>query len=286
MFNGKQFLSPASIQEMRKHQSKWYTTNEGGCGITFFKETKDGIERFWHYGQYSYQYSSQFILVPEKGIAVIALANGENIFQAGYEIVDELLKDEAANEEPSAQPILTDEIDGKAYEGTYLHSYRGLFEISELSGKLIMKHRGNSYELKRQTSDIYIAQDENGNTVFSVGFPPLAANHGDRCIVVDTKACPEFELAYTPNPSDWQDFIGTYSDGTESYEVELGDNTVVIKDVQNNKELVGHAIERNRFFTREYGLVSFIDINSVKTLEFDYSWRYPKQNKDGLVVQS
>ncbi|MBM7619713.1 CubicO group peptidase (beta-lactamase class C family) [Bacillus tianshenii] len=286
MFNDKQILSAASIQEMRKEQSKWYTTNDGGCGITFFKETKDGIERFWHYGQYSYQYSSQFILVPEKGIAVIALANGENIFQAGYEIVDELLKDEANISEPSAQPILTDDIDGKAYEGTYLHSYHGLFEITELSGKLLMKHRENSYELKRQTSDIYSAQDENGNNVFSVGLPPLAPNHGDRCIVVDTKACPEFELAYTPNPSDWHDFIGTYSDGTESYEVELADSTVIIKDLQNNKELIGRAIEHNRFLTREYGLVSFIDIKGVVTLEFDYAWRYSKQKKDALVVQS
>lgn len=103
---------------------------------------------------------------------------------------------------------------------------------------------------------------------------------------MDTKACPEFELAYTPNPSDWQDFIGTYIDGTESYEVKLGDSTVVIKDVQNNKKLVGHAIERNRFLTREYGLVSFIDINGVVTLEFDYAWRFPEQKKDALVGQS
>lgn len=286
MFNGKQHLSAASIQEMRKQQSKWYTTNNGGSGITFFKETKDGIERFWHYGQYSYQYSSQFILIPEKGIAVIALANGENIFQAGYEIVDELLKDEPKHMEPSAQPNLMDEIDGKAYVGTFLHSYHGLFTISEFSGQLFLKHRENTYEMKRQTSAIYSAQDNKGNNVFSVGFPPLAANHADRCIVVDTKACPQFELSYTPNPSDWQEFIGTYSDGTESYEVEISDDTVVIKDVQNNKELIGHAIERSRFLTRDYGLVSFIDINGVLTLEFDYAWRYPKREKDALVERA
>lgn len=278
-FNNKQIVVPSTFEEMRSEQSKWYTLSGAGCGITFFKETKEGIERFWHYGQYSNQYSSQFILVPEKGIAVIALANGENIFQAGYEIVDELLKEETH----TSQPVYEDSStvpDWDSVQGTYLHSYYGLVEIEKVDGKVFFKHAEEQYELHKHSSDTYFCKDETGSINFTVGFPSKLK---EKLIVVNSKACPAFNHTYIPNKNDWENFIGTYSDGIDSYKVSLQNETLIIHDLQSNLELAGRAITPNQFLTKEYGLVSFIEVNNILTLEFDYAWRYEKQE---TIVQT
>lgn len=282
LYENSQIVSPSSIQEMRKQQINWYTTTQAGCGITFFRETKGGIERFWHYGQYSNQYSSQFILVPEKGIAVIALANGENIFQAGYEIVDELLKDEV-HEEVTPDVSSFTEPEWASIEGTYLHSYYGLIEVYSQTGKVFMKHNEQSYELSRFNRDTYMAKDDNENTAFTLGIPVYSPEQTVKCIVVNSKACPEFAQNYQADPKDWEDWVGTYSDGRDSYEVMIQGDTLMIKDPQNHMELIGRAIAKNWFLTKEYGLVSFISVNGITNIEFDFAWRFPKQNSAVLV---
>lgn len=283
LYENSTILSPASIKEMRSQQSKWYNTTDGGCGISFFKETKDGIDRYWHYGQYSSQYSSQFILVPEKGIAVIALANGENIFQAGYEIVDELLADvsSATGIHPS-EPI-KDSVDWDHFEGVYLHSYYGLMEIRSVSSEHALIYEDQKYLLQPFNSDTFLALDQEGQTAFNVGFPASTGHQSIKCVVVNSKACPEFKTDYIPAPGDWINWEGQFSDGRESYEVWIHGQNLMIKDVQNNMELTGRAIANNQFLTKEYGLVSFVEINGQINLEFDFAWRYPKQ---GVPVPS
>jgi CubicO group peptidase (beta-lactamase class C family) len=273
LYQNNQIVKPSSIKEMRSQQSKWYNLNEGGCGITFFRETKDGITRFWHYGQYSHQYSSQFILVPEKGIAVIALANGENIFQAGYEIIDELLKQETS---PETVKLPTSALSANLadYQATYLHSYFGLFQIEQDSEKWVLKHQGRSHELIPYNHDTYICKDEQGQITFTVGFPKSPTQ---KCLMINSSACPEFVEDYQPNPDDWEKWQGLYSDGHESYEVYIEDNLLIIQKQPNRKRLVGQAIKHNQFLTKEYGLANFIDVHGETTLEFGYAWRYPKQ---------
>jgi CubicO group peptidase (beta-lactamase class C family) len=267
IYKDKKILASSSIAEMRKQQSKWYTPNDGGCGINFFQETKDGIQRFWHYGQYSYQYSSQFILVPEKGIAVIALANGENIFQAAYEIVDELLKHEKID---TPRPVdISDETNWHFFKGTYLHSYYGLIEIS---GERKITINETDFELVPFNRDTFLVKDEHDNILFTVGFP----SNAEKCIVINTKGCSEFKEVYNPNQEDWLSFEGRYSDGRDSYDVCIQGETLVIKEM--DKEFVAKAISRYQFLNSDVGLISFIEVNGVLTLEFDYAWRYPKQN--------
>ena len=277
VYKDRKILSCPSIKEIRTQQAKWYTLTDAGCGISFFKETKDGIERYWHYGQYSNEYSSQFILVPDKGIAVIALANGENIFQAGYEIVDELLKEESHTADNGLEKGEYTETSWTNFEGTYLHSYYGLFDIYHHSGKGFMRYEEHQYELIHHQDDIYYVRDENEGTLYTVGFPSPTAEQTIKCIVVNSKACPEFNQVYTPDRSDWQDWEGTFSNGKESYEVAIEGESLMIKDLQNEKVLIGKAIDRHQFLTKEYGLVNFIEIHGVINLEFDYAWRYPKQ---------
>ncbi|WP_108672476.1 serine hydrolase domain-containing protein [Peribacillus acanthi] len=282
VYQKKRLISSDSVHEMRSQQSKWHTLTNGGCGITFFKETKDDIDRYWHYGQYSYHYSSQFILVPEKGIAVIALANGENIFQAGYEIIDELLKEESKGENTSIQPNATELINWDHFTGTYLHSYYGLFDISYVTGKAILKYNERQFELSPYNQDTYLAKDDDGNTVFTVGFRTPTEEQSIKSIMVNSNACPEYKTAYTPNVNDWIHWQGTYSDGDDTYEVLVQGETLMIKDIQNRKEMVTSALESNKFLTKEYGLVSFIEINQHTILEFGNAWRFPKQNASVL----
>jgi hypothetical protein len=277
VYSNKQILRSSSIQEMRKQQSNWYTLTNAGCGITFFQEKKDGVERFWHYGQYSHQYSSQFILVPEKGIAVIALANGENIFQAGYEIIDELLKGASKDGIGLTDLSESEAIDYSLFEGSYLHSYYGLFELYERSGKVSMKHNEQIFELIQHSKDTYIAKDDSGHTQFTVGFPTLNTDQTSRCIVVNSKACPEFKQGYIPNPKDWENWVGIFSDGRETYETFIQSESFIIKDNQKSTNSVARAIEKNLFLTKEFGLLRFIEIKGIVNLEFDYAWRYPKQ---------
>lgn len=283
VYNNTSILTSGSVKEMRRQQSKWYNLTDGGCGITFFKETKDGIDRYWHYGQYSYQYSSQFILVPEKGIAVIALANGENIFQAGYEIVDELLKEAVSEKADTINETYSDEPDWPHFEGVYLHSYYGLLEIRSDAEKNILIHEDQKFELKTLNFDTLLALDQEGKTAFTVGFPADTEGQTIKCIVVNSKACPEFEQVYTPDPHDWNNWEGKYSNGIESYEVWIQGQTLMIKDLQNNMELSGKAINYNQFLTKEYGLVSFINIDNKINLEFDFAWRYPKLSVPALL---
>ncbi|NHM30217.1 serine hydrolase domain-containing protein [Neobacillus terrae] len=278
VYENKQVLSPSSINEMRKEQNNWYTLTEAGCGINFFRETKDGVERFWHYGQYSNQYSSQFILVPEKGIAVIALANGEDIFQAGYEIVDELLKEESKASINREKPEIVYHPDWKAFEGSYLHSYYGLIDIYSLNSKMYIKHNGQQFELSPYSNDTCFAKNDEGNIIYTVGFPVPAEGQTIKCVMVNSNACPEFIQDYIPNHLEWENWTGIYSDGRDSYDVSVHEDTLIIKDHQTNKELIGQAIKGNQFLTKEYGLVSFIDVNGITTLEFGYAWRYPKQS--------
>ncbi|MEH7883373.1 serine hydrolase domain-containing protein [Bacillus sp. JJ1609] len=284
VYNNKQLLTAASVKEMRTEQSKWYNLTDGGCGITFFKETKDGVDRYWHYGQYSYQYSSQFILVPDKGLAVIALANGENIFQAGYEIVDELLKGADNETVDTIEEFQGEEPDWAYFEDTYLHSYYGLIEIGSDSAKKFLVHNDQKFELKQVNTDTFIAIDDKRKTVFTIGFPAPTSGQTIKCIVVDSKACPEFTRVYTPDPNDWNNWEGIYSNGQESYEVSIQEDFLIIKDLQTNMDLIGRAIDKNQFLTKEYGLVSFIDIDGNINLEFDFAWRYPQQSSHALSL--
>ncbi|MHC0036626.1 serine hydrolase domain-containing protein [Pseudoneobacillus sp. C159] len=273
LYQNNQILQASSIKEMRSEQSKWYNLSDGGCGITFFKETKDGITRFWHYGQYSHQYSSQFILVPEKGIAVIALANGENIFQAGYEIVDELLKQEKSPRQEELQT--NDEIPNLAnYQATYLHSYYGLFQLDQEGENWNLIHDGQAYELTPYRNDIFVCKDEQGQIRFTVGFPKFQTQ---KCLMINSSACPEFVQDYQWNPEDWKAWQGRYDDGRESYEVYIEENQFIIQEQPTNKRFVGQAIKHNQFLTKEYGLIRFIDVHGQTNLEFGYAWRYPKQ---------
>jgi hypothetical protein len=283
-YNNRQILSPSSIKEMRSQQSKWYNLTDGGCGITFFGETKDGIDRYWHYGQYSNKYSSQFILVPEKGIAVIALANGENIFQAGYEIVDELLKGEVSERTKTIHDTSFEELEGHLFAGTYLHSYYGLMEIEIDPGNILLKHGDQEYKLKQYNNDTFTANDDKGNTLFTIGFPAYEEGQTIKSIVVNSKACPEFKKEYTSDTNEWADWEGTFTDGKERFEVCINGDSLIIKDLQSNAELVGRAIDKNQFLTKEYGLVSFIEVNGTVNLEFDHAWRYPKQNVRVMTV--
>jgi len=262
---GAPLLDAVSINEMRKEQIPWYTPTEAGCGITFFRETKQGVERFWHYGQYSHQYSSQFILVPEKGIAVIALANGENIFNAGYALVDELLGGETTVE---VQAFPSEDL--SPYVGTFLHSYHGLLELRQAEDGARLIHDGISYVLERTGTDIYRAIDGDGNARFSVGFPKDTS-----CIIVDTKACPSFKEVPS-EAADWKEWTGRYSDGEDAYEVSIEDDRLLIRDVNAGQTLVGRPITPSRFLTREYGLVSFLTVRGATMIEFDYAWRFPK----------
>jgi hypothetical protein len=74
------------------------------------------------------------------------------------------------------------------------------------------------------------------------------------------------------------------TDRRESYQVKIEDDTLVIKDLQNNMELTGRAINDNEFLTKEYGLVRFIDIEGSINLEFDFAWRYPKLATSALFL--
>jgi CubicO group peptidase (beta-lactamase class C family) len=275
-YSNKQILNSSLIKEMRNQQSRWYTLNDAGCGITFFQEKKDGVERFWHYGQYSHQYSSQFILVPEKGIAVIALANGENIFQAGYEIIDELLKEDSNDEIGLIDLPQSDKLYYPIFEGSYLHSYYGLFKLYERSGKAYMEYNEQSFELIQHSKDTYIVKDDSDKVQFTVGFPTKASDQTINCIVVNSKACPEFKQGYISNPTDWQNWVGIFSDGRETYETFIQGESFIIRDNQMSTNLIARAIERNLFLTKEFGLIRFIEIKGIVNLEFDYAWRYPK----------
>lgn len=270
---GSSILTSSSVQEMRKLQSKWYNLTNAGCGITFFRETKDGIERFWHYGQYSTQYSSQFILVPEKGIAVIALANGENIFQAGYEIIDELLKNENLDGAMSSMVDITVEPDWKYYEGTYLHSYFGLFEIKEG----LIKHNDQVYKLVRHRHDTYLVKDDKGNNIFTVGFPSPHVGQTIKSIMVNSNACPEFKTEDNLDPSKWKNWEGLYSDGRDEYEVRFQEMSLILSSSKKKNEIVGPPLTNNLFLTQKYGVVGFGEINGVVTLEFDFAWRFTKK---------
>ena len=55
----------------------------------------------------------------------------------------------------------------------------------------------------------------------------------------------------------------------------------MIKDLK--VELSGRAINYNQFLTKEYGLVSFIDIDGKINLEFDFAWRYSKLSVPALL---
>ncbi|WP_421385271.1 serine hydrolase domain-containing protein [Bacillus salacetis] len=274
--NGHSLLLKSSIEEMRKKQSDWFTLTDGGCGITFFQEKKDGIQRFWHYGQYSSQYSSQFILVPEKGIAVIALANGENIFQAGYEIVDELLKEEKINSQHAVPSIQLEDVpEWEAYRGSYLHKNLGIISIDLVDEKPLITIKNEPYELVQYSNEIFTANDVSGTPIHTVGFPSRPAEVPDPFLVVNTQMCPAFIDNYERNPLDWKEWEGVYSNGQEFFHVIIGDDSLVITEKPSNHAFAAKAIRKNQFLF-ENGFVRFININGTIVLEFDNAWRYKK----------
>ncbi|MDZ5471439.1 serine hydrolase domain-containing protein [Bacillus sp. 31A1R] len=278
LFNGKRLLEESSIEEMRTMQAKWYNKTNGGCGISFFQEVKDGIKRFWHYGQFNDNFTSQFILVPEKGMAVIVLANGDQAFQLGYDIVDELLKDEKVEKEDWIQ--VTDRFLWKDFEGTYLHGYWGIMEIS--NGYL--KHNDNKYELIPFNDDSYIAINENGDHKFIIGFPELTPDQ-QKVVMINSRNCSIITLGYQPNPSDWENLEGAYSDEIETYKVWIKDSsTLMIKDYQTGQDIEAQAILSNQFLTKEYGHVGFIEINGVMNIEFDFAWRNPRISNEVFAL--
>ncbi|WP_026695895.1 hypothetical protein [Peribacillus kribbensis] len=107
-----------------------------------------------------------------------------------------------------------------------------------------MIHRDSQFDLQPLHGDTYTAKDEKGNTTFTIGFPTPAAEEAEKCIVVNSKACPEFVQTYSAIPADRTEFDGRYSDGVDSYEVRIEEESLLIKDTVMNKEITGTAIEK------------------------------------------
>ena len=162
-FGETQVLSPESVAEMQRVQADMYTLDGSGYGLTLGSGTYKGVRRVGHGGGIS-TFVSTFDMVPEAGVAVIAMANrGDEAFKMGKVIdgiLDQLL--DLPQEKPEPQPIQADASRWPQYVGSYVGNWRGLATVQVTEDQLVLDLNGEVIPLDSLRTDLYFGRKPEG----------------------------------------------------------------------------------------------------------------------------
>lgn len=137
MLNGSPVLKPSTVREMRRPH--WvYDDWRGGRGLGFSVSRRDGKTLVAH-GGWVAGHRCYFLLVPEDNIAVITMANADDVSptafgRAAYKMVAPAIA--AATASPSADNVADPE--WQRYIGTYTDPWDWQYRVLVLDDKLVM----------------------------------------------------------------------------------------------------------------------------------------------------
>jgi CubicO group peptidase (beta-lactamase class C family) len=276
-FGGEQLLQPESIAEMQAVQTLGYRLNDFSCGLTWFRESKRGKTRFYHFGQSSYQYTSLLVFSPEDDLALVVLGNGEGMYSVGQKLFDILQFGEAVEEpELQANPEAAVVEEWPLYTGTYYCDFHGFLEVLTEEGELLLSLHGEKMTLSPLRERVYFARHPEGR-VYSVGFP-VQEDERVEAILLNGHVRGRREVpVYEANPADWSEWIGVYDDTVEQFRVDVREGKLVVWYSETEQEHEFEALDRDLFLSKTQGVIRFAYFNAdFPTLVFHEAWRYPK----------
>jgi CubicO group peptidase (beta-lactamase class C family) len=263
-FNDQQVLSAESVAEMQRPQASFIALNGDGYGLTLSSHDYKGLRRVGHGGRIS-TFASLFEMIPERGAAVIVLANRAAEWSPQEEKIARFVFDgllDLPASVPAPQTLPPNPAQWSRLTGTYIGLTMGLATISVENDALMLEWEGAKHPLQAVRDNLYIAQLPNQDDPFTVGF---MIEDGSPAEYINVLPIPghsvplqrlAFDDAYQPNPASWSAYTGTYSDGTFSFEVVIEDGQLLVKSSLFPAPLPARDIGEHRFLL-PMGLITF-----------------------------
>ncbi|MBL0385207.1 beta-lactamase family protein [Tumebacillus sp. ITR2] len=262
--------------QMQAPQTPGYRVSDFACGLTWFRDSKRGKVRFYHFGQFSNQYESLLVFSPEDQIGLVVLGNGDQLYGLGLEMFDVLRFGEVV---PEPEPVVDESAANSAewphYVGTYFSNLHGPVEVLTEGHDLLLNIHGEKMTLSPLRERVYFTQNADG-ALYSVGFP-VEDESPVRGIILNGHVRGRREIpVYEANPAEWADWIGVYDDTVEQYEVDVRDGKLSVADSGREHEF--EALAKDVFLSKTQGLIRFAYFGEEKqpTLVFHEAWRYRK----------
>jgi CubicO group peptidase (beta-lactamase class C family) len=211
-FGNAQVLSPATVAEMQRVQADEYTLNGAGYGLTLGISQYKGVRLVGHGGLMSTHFTL-LTMVPDSGIAIIAMGNRWSIKFASGEFMNGLL-DQLLNlpaEKPKPQAVEPDKSRWGNYTGSYLGNWMGLAMIQVCDDALVLDWNGEVIPLKALKDHFYFGQKPNSEEMVSVGF--IGEEGGStQYIMLNGEAGKriEYEIAPVSDIDGWAAYAGQY----------------------------------------------------------------------------
>jgi len=269
-FRGRRILSPETISEMHTPSVRLWTLRNEGYGLAFATEDYKGIQLVRHNGGGRGSYGASFYLAPDQEMGIIALANRPGFIGLIYEIFDMIFDPPASM---SRQPMaLPDRTAWQRLVGAYLGHLTGLVAIRMVSDQLILARNGKEFTLQQMAANEFVGEAADGERI-AIGFPRQKSDEASY-VVVDDGPCQRVTLPTpTPNPSLWQDFVGTYRLPEAAL---VRDDTFIVSLANGVLYLTWKGatvpcipLEGNQFAC-DFGLISFRTLSEGPLLEV---WR-------------
>lgn len=241
-FGEEQFLSAESVAEMQRVHADMYTLGGTGYGLTWFSGLYKGVRRVGHGGGIS-TFKTALDMVPEAGVAVIAMANrGDERFRMA-EIVDHILDHllDLPQEQPGPQSIPPDKSLWPMYTGTYVGDGRGLAIIRETDDGLVLDLNGEVMPLESLRSDLYFTRipasagkrgvgfvhEETGPVQYLVidGWPTQRL---PVCVRIASETLPK------PDPASWAAYVGQYRVPGDTLTVRIENDSLLVHSKAQN----------------------------------------------------
>ncbi len=277
-FHDKQVLSPESVAEMHKIQVDLYTTTGTGYGLTFGNDTYKGISLVEHNGAIS-SFGSQFVMIPNAGVAIVILFNRTTPDFAAETIVHRILDQLLDLPEEAAKPqaIEPERSLWPLYIGDYLGQYNGLASIQDEGDRLTLDFNGTLVPLNALRKDLYFGQKPDSEETVSVGFVPEEASP-TRYIIVDGTPYGRIERdsSFVPDSLAWKAYVGTYT-GVFPLETFIKDGCLYVDFTFFHQKLSCTPLDNTRFVC-ERGLIEFqmADEGAVSTLIWGKSFTFTR----------
>jgi CubicO group peptidase (beta-lactamase class C family) len=273
-FQGRQLLSADSIREMHKVQTRLYTIDEQGYGLTFFYRVYKGLQQIWHDGGIS-TFVCRLALMPERGAAVIMMFNRQ---MPAYETIAQKIFDDLLDlpkQEPAFQVMEPDRSLWDNYTGTYLGAWRGVATITAEGDHLQLRRNGTVLSIQCIGENLYVGHAADGQVV-SVGFPNDDGPGG--YVYINGYGYRRVELTTEPQPELWPSYEGVYAiEGLDTYTVRVVEDELHIYSKVDDAEMKLTPIDVNRF-GGTWGIFEFLVDNKgdVMGLKQGPTWIYER----------
>jgi hypothetical protein len=279
----KQLLPSSRVEEMQRVQTPMFSQNPyGGVGLGIFSFVRRGVTLLSHFGDIA-SYSGNMVVAPEHGTAVVILNNNSfPLDKVIYKIIDHLIPREVPAQAEATEPNAEERAGWARLAGTYFGTLSGLVSLKTDGEQLLLDHNGREFPLVRLRADLYMAVDEEGNYVKSVGLIPEDVGP-HQYVSVDNNFARRYEPAaepYAPSEAELAACAGSWAHHEIlTCETFVKDGRLRLKDEWGEVDLI--PFREHLYVSPSFGTYHFVFENGTeRASKLDWSEVIPMPHVD------